>query len=130
MTLEEYSNLPEAIEQVEIERMFLNLIDESKSMDKALVLDCMWELALRQSNNYSPLSESVSKQLTDFLSKSIDPSSAPIIETILSIVINLGLQSTYEDILKLLYEPCIKSDVKEAIKESYSEFGTSIVNIS
>ena len=105
LDLQYYESLPEAMPQPALENEVLVLIDRlTAQTDRVLFLECLCELAQRQSSNYSLFS----KPLLDILNKTIievwEKDSLENMESCLFVIIALGLRPAYETFKQLAPE--------------------------
>lgn len=127
INIDDYLYLPEAIEQIEIEKKLLDILERFSNDKSPDVLDCIWELVVRQGNNPGLLSNGVSEKLSDYLMLAWDKNSPEITDSCLSIASNMELENFYQHVLSE-EKKLSNNEVIKHIQAYKTEFGFSVNN--
>lgn len=123
-----YESLPETVNQKRIESELSELLENVESYNTSLFLECLYELSVRQVLNYCLIDIRLRERLNIEVINSWDRSSVNNTQICLSVIINLGLQGAYEEILR--QEASIEAvEVKNEIQEVIQEIGPSVENV-
>ena len=123
--------LPDRIPTKELEKLFCKLIKkiEKKQICEKKFLEEVTVLMDRQVMTYELLNDKIRKKLDNKISEMWDISDYDKVDTILSLVVNLGLQDTYTKIKKSLKESNnISSETLSEIQEVIEECGEDVSN--
>ncbi|GAB2907919.1 hypothetical protein [Rheinheimera gaetbuli] len=123
-----YESLPETVSQVRVESELSELLENVESYNSSLFLDCLYELSVRQVLNYCLIDVQLRERLNIEVINRWDSSSVNNTQICLSIIINLGLQGAYDEILR--QKASIETvEVKNEIQEVLQEVGPSVENV-
>ena len=124
INIDEYRYLPDSMEQSEIEKQLIYILDGFSDVRNPEILECIWELLLRQGNNPGLLTDSVSQKLSNYLMFAWDKNSPETTDTCLSIAINMKLEEFYQYVLKES-KSLSNNKVLNEIQNYIDEFGFS-----
>ncbi|MFD1886479.1 hypothetical protein [Paenibacillus wenxiniae] len=131
MNLEEIEKLPDILNTETLEFLFQTVLNEfgSESITKKEFLLILSELADRQGMTYELLKSSIRKRIDEVLCTLWNTDSYEDVDLILSIVVNLGLESCF-DIIKQSVSKNNKIDkvILDEILETINEVGDHISN--
>lgn len=131
MRIEEYNKLPDRISIKEIEIMFVDILKkyESEMISKEEFLDIVNILAERQIFTYEILDNNIREMIDCNLMQIWNTQSYNEVDIILSVVINLGLQGTYEKVKESLKNnKNIDKKILLEIQETVEDNGEDISN--
>lgn len=129
MQLEDYGNFPDRVPVEAIYNLFKKtLLDfESNIICKDKFLDLLTQLMERQIMSYEILEEPLKSELDDELSKLWNTQSYHDVDIILSLVVNLGLETTFEKAKEsLVRDEAMDAQLLEEIRETIAEVGDHI----
>lgn len=131
MSIEEIKMLPDRIASEECNKYFQEIISLyiDKKITKREFLKTALELTNRQIMTYDLLKTDIRDKMDKCILSLWNTESYEDVDSILSIVVNLGLIKTYELIKQTLkFNKEIKHDILEEIKECIEENGEDISN--
>lgn len=126
--IEYYEKLPDVVHQTEVENALNSIFRESQSQGSEETLAVIYELSLRQANNYKYISRDLHTKVNDYVIKNLNFSCEYNVETSIGIIVNLGLQNAYYYI-KSSASSVNHLAVKKLLEETIDEFGDSIPNV-
>lgn len=119
------NDLPEFLEQPEVESYIESLVSV-KCDDPLKLLDAMYEVSLKHADNYVQLKPEIYNLVSGWIFTIWNKESVESTESCLSIIVNLGLQETYNKILSCT-ESIQSDDVKQEIQDTINDVGLSII---
>lgn len=131
MRIEEYNKLPDRVSIKELEIMIVDILKkyENGMIFKEEFLDIVNILAERQVFTYEILNDKIRKKLDDKIKLIWNTEKYDEVDVILSIVINLGLQGTYEKVKESLKNnKNIDKKILLEIQETVEDNGEDISN--
>lgn len=131
MRIEDYNKLPDRVSIKEIEIMFVDILKkyENEIVSKEEFLDIVNILAERQIFTYEILNNNIREMLDCNLKKIWNTENYDEVDIILSVVINLGLQGTYEKVKESLKNnKNIDKKILLEIQETVEDNGEDISN--
>lgn len=124
MRLNDYENLPDILSAEELKKLFNNALEmyHLQAYEQDEFLEILFELANRQAMTYEILAREIKTNIDSELSRLWNTESYDQVDAILSIVLTLGLESSFNKIKKSLDEdqmsPEIRLEIEQAIKEA------------
>ncbi|MCI8410448.1 MAG: hypothetical protein HFJ09_14455 [Lachnospiraceae bacterium] len=131
MRIEDYNKLPDRVSIKEIEIMFVDILKkyENEIVSKEEFLDIVNILAERQIFTYEILNNNIREMLDCNFKKIWNTENYDEVDIILSVVINLGLQGTYEKVKESLKNnKNIDKKILLEIQETVEDNGEDISN--
>ena len=130
MEFDKYLKLPDRIDEEELTSLFKKELVKYKTrkISKKDFLNIINILTDRQVMSYKLLDEEIKDKLDEVISDIWNVENYDEVDIILSIVINLGLQSCYEKIKNVVFDEIKDKNVLREIRETIKENGEDISN--
>lgn len=126
MTIEDYEDLPEILDQDVIEQLMNEILDNPTD-DNELKLECLLELAVKQaSHNVNFLSDMTSNRIIQFSLHHWDKTCVYSTGGCIRLAIHLGLQPLYAQMIKYANAEGIEQEVNQEIIEIIEEVGNDV----
>lgn len=123
--LTDCADLPDAIDQDVVERELDGLLSKYWGSSDPAVVECIYELALRQANNFALIDERLRMKLSDYILKVWDKDSVDSTESCLAVIVNFGLQSAYDYLLSNASN-VQNAEVRKEIDNTLNDIGTNV----
>lgn len=129
-TIEFYKSLPETLSKEEIHKLFKEIIMcfEKKEINNIDFLNIVTELMDRQVYTYELLPQLLRNELDAALSKIWNTKNYVEVDLMLTIIVSLGLEKSYDKVKKSLTEEKVDSDILSEIKETVEDIGQDVSN--
>ncbi|MGN7941438.1 MULTISPECIES: hypothetical protein [Bacillaceae] len=131
MELRDYEVLPDILSVEEIEFMFKEVLEKyyQGNIEKNKFLKILNELTDRQVMTYELLNTDIKSKIDEELCKLWNTNSYEVVDVILSIVLNLGLEKCFHQIKDLLESiGNMSQEIKVEIEDAIEEVGDNISN--
>jgi len=131
MELRDYEILPDILSVEEIDNMFMEVLEKyfQGSIEKNRFLKILNELTDRQVMTYELLNTDIKSKIDEELCKLWNTNSYEVVDVILSIVINLGLEKCFHQIKDSLENiENMSQEIKVEIEDAIEEVGDNISN--
>ena len=112
----------------ELTKLFRNVLDiyHREAFGQIELLEILYELANRQAMTYEILAPKIKTEIDSELSRLWNTESYDQVDAILSIVLTLGLESSFNKIKKSLDEDQMSSEIRLEIEQAIIEGGDDI----
>lgn len=128
MILQKYENLPDYMKTKELEKYFIELLDYaeySKCASEEEISEALYELAIRQWHTYELIDKIIKDRIERWIEKIWNTKSIVLIDSLTSVIVNLGLEKSFENVKRSLNEN-VSKEVKEILEQTIKEIGGSI----
>lgn len=124
-----YESLPDYLSSKDLEAYFNELLDSSEysANSNEEVSECLVELAIRQWHTYELIDKQLKKKIESWIDKVWDVNSTSLIDNITSIIVNLGLENSFNKAKESLDEN-ISEEVREILQQTIEEVKNSITD--
>ena len=113
----------------DLSREFNSILDFSEknpvSFTKEIV-DSLWELSDRQWHTYTLVDRTIRLRIDKFIRERLDICSSEFLNDMISIILLLGLQESYDFIMKVLAERNIDQKIASEMESVMKEYGDDI----
>lgn len=123
-----YEKLPDIMSTVELSKLFKEVLElyQQKVYKPHEFLEILFELAGRQAMTYELLDPKIKSDIDRELSRLWNTESFDRVDAILSIVLTLGLEGSFNKIKKSLDEDQMSSEIRLEIEQAIIEGGDDI----
>ena len=113
----------------DLSREFNSILDFSEKNPVSFtdeIVDSLWELSDRQWHTYTLVDKTIRLRIDKFIRERLDTCSIEFLNDIISIILLLGLQESYDFMIKVLAEGNIDPKIASEMESIVKEYGDDI----